>query len=271
MTEETAVTKSKRPLTNQDLLVGWQELGLRSGMCVLVHASLSSLGWVCGGAVTVIRSLMEVLSAQGTLVMPAHSSDNSEPSYWRNPAIPREWWPTVRDTLPPFDPRWTPTRGMGAVAELFRSLPEVRRSNHPTSSFCAWGKGAKEIVGQHSLHHPFGEQTPLAALYERGAKILLIGTDWSVNTSLHLAEERAGGYGEINQASAIMENGKRRWIGFAELESDLDLFPPIGVAFESQPGAVKRASVGLADCRLMDQKNLVDFAVAWIRKSAERS
>ncbi|MCC7403618.1 MAG: AAC(3) family N-acetyltransferase [Bdellovibrionales bacterium] len=266
MNEKAVVEKSTHPLSGENLVAAWNALGLRPGATVLVHSSLSSLGWVCGGAVTVIQSLMEVLTPEGTLVMPAHTAENSEPSYWCNPAVPRSWWPTIRDSMPPFDPQWTPTRGMGVVAEVFRTLPGVVRSQHPMSSFCAWGKCAREMIAQHSLSHPFGEQSPLSALYKNDGLVLMVGVDWNSNTSLHLAEERAGGYNEINQASAIWQQGQRKWVGFVELESKAELFPLIGRDFETQTHQVITRQVGLAPCRLMPQRSLVDFAVEWIRR-----
>ena len=46
---------------------------------MLTHTSLSSAGWICGGAETLIRALIEALGEDRTLVMPAHSGNYSEP------------------------------------------------------------------------------------------------------------------------------------------------------------------------------------------------
>ena len=58
-------------LTQLDIVDGLKALGLEQGAAVEVHSSLSSLGYVEGGAPTVIKALIEVVGEQGAIVMPA--------------------------------------------------------------------------------------------------------------------------------------------------------------------------------------------------------
>jgi aminoglycoside 3-N-acetyltransferase len=58
-------------LTQDAIVNGLKRLGLAPGMAVEVHSSLSRLGFVEGGASTVIQALMEVVGEQGAIVMPA--------------------------------------------------------------------------------------------------------------------------------------------------------------------------------------------------------
>ena len=68
--------------TLASLVAEFVDLGIRPNMTVMVHSSLSRVGWTVGGPVTVIRALLKVLEPQGTLVMPAESPHMSDPANW---------------------------------------------------------------------------------------------------------------------------------------------------------------------------------------------
>ncbi len=103
------VGRAARPATVASLAADLRALGVTEGSTLLVHSSLSALGFVCGGAPAVVQALRSALGAGGTLTVPTHSGDLSEPSRWRNPPVPQDWWQTIRDETPPFDPATTPT------------------------------------------------------------------------------------------------------------------------------------------------------------------
>lgn len=266
MSELQAIASTDAPRTRASLAADLRALGVRAGEVLLVHSSLSRLGWVNGGPVAVIQALQDVLTPEGTLVMPAHSMDLTDPSEWMNPPVPESWWPEVRNTMPPFDPRITYTRGMGRIAEQFRSWPDVQRSHHPHSSFAAWGKQAEFITANHQLPFSLGEGSPLARVYDLNGRVLLLGTDR--NTSLHLAEVRAGRCERTQVNAPMLVNGQRQWVTFDEWRYDDDTFPPVKAAFE-ESGAVTIDKVGSATAKLMSQRQLVDFAVKWWRTQAQ--
>lgn len=263
MGESQAIAKSPFVVTREKLKEDLRTLGVSQGMVVLVHSSLSAIGWVCGGPVTVIQALMEVVTEEGTLVMPTHSGDYSDPAKWANPPVPREWHETIRNTMPAFDPRVTPSRGMGAIPECFRTFPEVHRSSHPAVSFAAWGKHARLIVDDHSLEFGLGEQSPLARIYELDGSVLLLGVGYDRNTSFHLAEYRQPSPRLTLEGAPVMEEGKRVWKTYREIEYDSDCFSAIGIDFEREH-EVARGNIGLAPSRLFKQRVCVDFAQQWL-------
>eukprot|EP00698_Gefionella_okellyi_P014032 TRINITY_DN3877_c0_g1_i1.p1 TRINITY_DN3877_c0_g1~~TRINITY_DN3877_c0_g1_i1.p1 ORF type:complete len:297 (-),score=43.80 TRINITY_DN3877_c0_g1_i1:50-940(-) len=264
------------PNTVQSLTQQLHALGIQHGDTLVVHSSLSALGWTCGGAQAVVMALSSAVNAErqcadehGTLVTPAFTSDNSEPSEWHKPSVPDEWHSIIRATMPAFDPLRSPTRGMGAIAELCRTWPSSIRSNHPHLSFCALGKHAQYITDEHSLALGHGEQSPLARLYDCDAKILLLGVGHHNNSSMHLAELRAPDWTPIQQgASVLSEDGRSScWVTFDDWAEESDLFPEIGALFEDhhkgQLDVVSIGTVGAATARLMSQRACVDFATEW--------
>ncbi len=192
MTEAETIKRTRgRPVTVTSLTADLSALGVTPGMTLLVHSSLSALGWVNGGPVAVILALENALRPEGTLVMPTHSGHLSDPAEWQDPPVPETWWETIRQTMPAYDPDLTPSRGMGAIPESFRRQKDVLRSSHPHFSFAAWGKGAAVITERHALELSLGEHSPLARIYDRDGWVLLLGVGHDSNTSLHLAEYRA--------------------------------------------------------------------------------
>ena len=256
---------SGAPVTVGSLTLDLRRLGLGAGDTVLVHSSLSSLGWVCGGAVAVVEALLSVLGPSGTLVVPTHSGGLSDPAEWSNPPVPEPWWETIRATMPPFRPASTPSRGMGAIPEVVRTWPGARRSDHPHVSFAALGRRAVDITHGHQLPDGLGEGSPLARLYDLDALVLLIGVSHNRNTSLHLAQYRSGARPRVQLSGPVLVHEQRRWVSWADIDLDADDFEKLGVDVE-EAGLVRVGTLGRAPVRLMEQRRLVDYATEWFRQ-----
>ncbi|WP_304224371.1 aminoglycoside N(3)-acetyltransferase [Gracilinema caldarium] len=262
---ETIQQRREGPNTVQSLEQDLRAAGLRPGMTVLLHSSLSSLGWVCGGAVTVILAFQNVLSLEGTLVMPTHSGDLSDPAQWEHPPVPREWWETIRAAMPAYRKDRTPTRGMGTIPETFRKMDGVLRSSHPQASFAAWGKHKEYITQDEHYDFAMNDKSPLGRLYELDGYVLLLGVGHDRNTSIHLAEYRASWPSKllIKNGMPVEEGGHTSWQEFDDIAYGGEDFNELGKAFEKAAG-ISPCTVGDAPSRFFSQRQLVDFAVRWI-------
>lgn len=263
--ENKSIQATQMPNTISTLRRDFEALGLRPGSTIIMHSAMSKIGWTAGGPVAVIEALLSVLTPEGTLVMPAHTSSNSEPSQWRYPPVPESWWQIIRDETPAFDPKITPTRMMGAIAETFRTWPGVLRSSHPQGSFAAWGKHAAYVTATQPLDADLGEDSPIGKIYELDGQVLLLGVTHANNTSLHLAEHRSDFPGKklVPQGAAMLVDGKRVWATWQALDYDSDDFEKLGEDYEASVG-YQPGKVGQAVTRLISQRAVVDFAVKWL-------
>jgi aminoglycoside 3-N-acetyltransferase len=255
---------SVEPHTVRSLEADLRALGVRAGGVVLLHSSTRSLGFVVGGPQAFVQALLDVLGPDGTLVVPTHTSDNCDPSTWANPPVPESWWGAIRDEAPGYDPATTPSRWMGLLPELVRTWPGARRSQHPRLSFAAVGARADEVTRDHRLDDALGESSALGAVYRLDGQVLLLGTTHDTNTSLHLAEWRQASPPRGPQGSSIRQpDGTSRWTTWVDIIEREDDFEELGTAFEAT-GAATIGPVGNATARLMRQRDLVDFATAWL-------
>ncbi|GEO40844.1 aminoglycoside N3'-acetyltransferase [Skermanella aerolata] len=153
--------------------------GLPDGAVVFVHSSLSKLGFVEGGAATVLAALESVVVARGgTLAMPAFTMTGS-------------MYETLKSG-PDFDVRETPT-GMGKIAETLRRDKRSRRSIHPTHSVVALGARADWLVADHHRSpFAFDADSPLGRVLEADGYIMGLGTDLGPVTFYHVLEDLCG-------------------------------------------------------------------------------
>ena len=260
------LARTENPGTRRTLLADLRSLGLADGDHVIAHSSLSALGWVNGGAEAVVHALLDAIGPGGTLATPAHSYGHTDPMTWSSPRVPHDWWDTIRETMPVFNPRTTPTTRMGKIVETFRTWPGTLRSRHPEVSFCANGAKAEYVTQSHTYEMGQGDGSPLARLYDLDAKVLLLGVGHDRNTSLHLAEYRILETPEHSTITLIEENGERRWKEFKQISNmDDDWLRDLGAAFE-RASTINIGRVGLAEAKLFSQREAVDFAKGWLSR-----
>lgn len=163
------------PLGRRDMLECFAYLGLQKGAFVCVHSSLSRLGYIDGGTISVIETLMQSVTKSGCVAMPTYAMDRSMKN--------------ALDNMSYFDAQKTPST-VGLITEDFRNYPGVLRSLHPTHSVSAWGEGAAEFIKDHDKSiTPFGHFTPYGKLANNeNGFILMFGT--RLLSLPHLIQER---------------------------------------------------------------------------------
>jgi aminoglycoside N3'-acetyltransferase len=154
-----------------------QKLNLKEGDAVLLHSSLKSVGYVDGGASTVIDAIIEALGPSGTLIVPTYS-------------LKKSMYKTCLNKKYIFDPRTTATQ-LGIIPATFLRYPGVYRSIHPTHSVSAIGENAEYITeAHHRASSTFGHESPWDRLMILDGKILAIGLKMGRNTFSHVLEDK---------------------------------------------------------------------------------
>ncbi len=267
-----------RPVTRSELARGLRALGVREGGVLMVHTRMSALGWVVGGAETVVQSLLEALGPEGTLMAYAGWAD--DPYHWEE--WPQVWRRAYREELPPFDPTVSGSAKemVGRIPERIRTWPGAHRSRQPEASMVAVGPRAAWLTEDHPYDDAYGPGSPLAKLVEAGGQVLALGAPLETITLLHHAEAVAGvpGKRRITYRMPILVDGRPEWREFHDIDTSKGAFPyedvvPPGVdAFEViarealEAGAGRSGRVGEAECQLFEAAPLVRFAVAWMEE-----
>ena len=212
-------------------------LGVRSGGVLLVHTSFRAVRPVTGGPLGLIAALRAALGNEGTLVMP-----------------------TMTDGGSVFDPRITPTSGMGVTAEAFWRQPGVVRSTHPGGSFAAAGPLAERICRPQPLSPPHGEDSPVGRVHELAGQVLLLGVSHSENTTLHLAEALAGVPYAVSHPCVVEIDGTASSVMIAETDHCCVRFRLADDWLRAR-GLQREGSVGYAAARLCDARDIVSVAI----------
>ena len=257
-------------VTKSRLLDDFRKAGIEIGDTLCVHTAMSELGYVIGGARTVIEGLIKALGPSGTIMMPTYSGDMSDPAEWSHPPIPRSMIDEVRRELPAYDPVLTPTRGMGAVAELFRHWPEVRRSPHPQSSFSARGKHASDLVEKHPLNFRFGPESPLGKLVDLKGKALLLGAPIETLSLFYLTEYYMDDRRIVERMAPVTENGTVKWTRYRDAEYPCHWFVDV-TDWLTERKIARVVRIGNAQCILYDAAHTVRAAAEWRISNRVRS
>lgn len=164
-------------ITKERIIKDIKDLGIHKGDVVLVHSSLKSIGYVEGGAQTVLEALYEAVSTSGTLVVPTYHT------------VGGSMYKTCLTKDYVFDPHTAPTH-LGAIPSASLRFPNVERSIHPTHSVSAIGKHAKYITEAHHLAgSTFGPDSPWDRLVKLDSEVLGLGVSMAYPAFYHMVED----------------------------------------------------------------------------------
>ena len=159
-----------------------RKAGIRRTDTVLVHTSMRSLGGVEGGCDGLIDAFVSYLD-EGLFLVPTHT------------------WGTVGRTESVYDVR-TSVPCIGALPTVAAFRKDGVRSLHPTHSVAAFGKDAADFIrGEETSSTPCPVGGLWARLYDRDAKILLLGVLMNRNTYIHAVDEMIGVRGKLREDS----------------------------------------------------------------------
>ena len=212
-------------------------LGVEPGGVLLVHTSFSKVGPVEGGPSAVIEALRSALGPEGTLVMPSMSDDDDHP----------------------FDPVSTPCVGMGVVADTFRRLPGVLRSDSP-HAFAATGPRAAEITADHPLDVPHGLDSPVGRVYELDGQVLLLGVGHDGDTTVHLGEALAGVRYRRRKYLTILRDGTPERFAYDEIDHCCERFALVDEWLDAE-NLQRRGVVAHGKARLARSRDIVEVVI----------
>lgn len=162
--------------TSDALLKQLRAAGIKEGDTLLVHSSLSKIGYVDGGPQTIVDTLLKAVGQKGHVLMPNSPNAGYQLEYIRE--------------LDVFDVA-NAKSALGAITENFRKHPGAIRSVSPTEPVSCIGPDAVWFTEGHlGKITPYTSDSPFFRVAESGGKILYIGvTLANAGTSLHVLED----------------------------------------------------------------------------------
>ncbi|HKK69264.1 MAG TPA: AAC(3) family N-acetyltransferase [Bacteroidales bacterium] len=162
-------------LTKEDLINDIRKLGVRNGDMLHLKVSMRSIGYVEGGANTLLQALLDVVGEEGTLVSDAFIST------YPLPLEPEQEKLIADDYTPSY---------AGAFANAMIKHPRMHRSKHPVQKYAAIGKDAERLCHNHTPES--GGYDLLHQMAEEGAKNLTIGKKVAGVGTTHVAIDLLG-------------------------------------------------------------------------------
>jgi aminoglycoside 3-N-acetyltransferase len=253
-----------RVVTRPGLEAALRAMGLEAGDGVLCHSAVQFLGKPEDGQATYYDALANVIDisarpGSGTLAVPAFNFEFSNGA--------------------PYNPRKTPSQGMGVFSEYVRQLPQARRTTHPMQSLAVVGAHADEFARLDTLS-AFDEDSAFERMLDLDFTLLLLGADVQAVSIVHYSEQRArvpyrywkdfSGPVFILRGDDWVEERRtyRMFVRDLDLDPQLDLHPIQTMLEERRQWHTRSLNYGaLTACRLRDFVQAADECLArdpWI-------
>ena len=243
----------QKSLTQKDIVDDLKRLGLECGVAVEVHSSLSSMGFVEGGAQIVINALIDVVGEDGAIVMSA---------YLVTPLLPlteEEKRKGITAKVRKLDESANCKTGMGIIVDTFCKLPNTYLGNG-INRVCAWGHKAK----LHSQGYEY--------LLSIDGWVLLIGVDIHRCSCMHTAEDKVEWPKEILEHFELPEEIQRQYpkadwyVEYQDPHQPLpeDAWGKVQMEAERR-GLIRWGYIGNAECMLFKAKPVVDIYEEFLR------
>ncbi|MEO9257746.1 MAG: AAC(3) family N-acetyltransferase [Crocinitomicaceae bacterium] len=254
--QELQVQKEhKNVLTKSTIIEQLKAIGIEKGDTLLVHSSLSKIGYVEGGPTAIIEALIDSVGEDGHILMPSSPNNKLQLDYIKE--------------LKEFDVLNSKS-ALGAITECFRTYPDVKRSLHPTEPVSCWGKDKEFFIGNHfGQLTPYNENSPFYKVASMGGKILMIGVTLdNAGTNLHCLEDAVNFkfsvyHNTIFDVKMIDESGNKRMMKtkvhnpiWSKKRKCDELIP----MFEEK-GVLKKVKIGEASTLLIDAKKMLSVMI----------
>ncbi len=259
------INETKAPLTKMDFIEAFEKIGIKSDSLLEVHASISAFGYIINKEYDICDALIETVT-KGVIIMMAHTSEQSDPAYWSNPAVPKDWIDLINKNRRVFDKDIFIPERIGKVPQLFCRYKNVVRTNHPLTSMSVLNNTNDPTWYDHDVDDKL-MISPLKKLADRNGKILFLGTDFYTCTSVHLTEQFSPySIEKTNYYKRLNDQGEAEEVQVFEnyIEDDeIDNFKEISkIYLEKYQNTeyYKQVELGLGTITLIDAKKLYKVA-----------
>lgn len=252
-----AQREAGKGFTKESLQQQLSEIGIVAGDTLLVHSSLSKIGFVEGGPQAVIDALLAAVGDSGHVLMPNSPNAGYQLEYIRQ--------------LDVFDVT-NSSSALGIITELFRQHPKALRSVSVTEPVSCIGPNAIDFVNEHlGEETPYTSKSPFYKVAAAGGKILYIGvTLANAGTSLHLLEDAVTQFkfpvyypelfsvkvklvtGELKTVQTKVHNPE--WSAKRRCDELIPLF--------EQKGAFQKVMIGNAPTLLVDAQRMLEVMIS---------